>query len=129
MVHHVGEQRLEIRSLRGGERARGRDDRLAVVAVAAGGGVERRIVPLAGGDLLGRPRPDLLELVECHGRSIQRVVQYGALAGAARYFAQVSQHLQRIIWKPAISCTVRSSSHLPGSTVTPIASSMDFALR
>ena len=32
-----------------------------------------------------------------------RDVQYGASDLAARYFAHVSQHLQRIIWKPAIS--------------------------
>ena len=46
-----------------------------------------------------------------------------------RYFAQVSQHLQRIIWKPAISCTVSSSVQRPGSTEMPCASSTAFALR
>ena len=57
------------------------------------------------------------------------VTQYGASEGAARYFAHVSQHLQRIIWKPAISWTVSHSVHLPGTTVTPAASRTCFALR
>jgi len=64
--NHAFEQGFEVRAFGLCERTHGGDDRLAMVSVATGGGVEHGIVLLVGGHFLRRAGPYGLKLVKRH---------------------------------------------------------------